>query len=229
MISNRIPSGTSPELTALLTGLLRRNAKDRMEFDDFFNHPFIRKCQPPTASPPLPVPNFARLSTPPKTPPVTVPIRPVMTNVPANQNNNATTPEEADDFVLVPSPSQLRGGSRGAAIGGVNENEGDTQPLPVPSQRDAFIKVCITLNPCISWYKLIWAFQMQTSHRNSDCSPVGSPSSSPAVRAAPLPRSQPISVAQKASSPTNDNNSRTGVSGDINSLSPPSVSSIKLF
>lgn len=71
--------------------------------------------------------------------------------------------------------------------------------------------------------------QMQTSHRNSDCSPVGSPSSSPAVRAAPLPRSQPISVAQKASSPTNDSNSRTGVSGDINSLSPPSVISIKLF
>lgn len=70
---------------------------------------------------------------------------------------------------------------------------------------------------------------MQTSHRNSDCSPVGSPSSSPAVRAAPLPRSQPISVAQKASSPTNDSNSRTGVSGDINSLSPPSVISIKLF
>ena len=65
---------------------------------------------------------------------------------------------------------------------------------------------------------------MQTSHRNSDCSPIGSPSCSPGVRAAPLPRSQPISVAQKVSSPTNDSsNSRTGVSGDINSLSPPSV------
>ncbi|XP_032781426.2 serine/threonine-protein kinase ULK2 [Daphnia magna] len=203
-LSPKIPSGTSPELTALLTGLLRRNAKDRMEFDDFFNHSFIRKSQPPPATPPLPVPNLARLSTPPKTPPVTVPIRPVTTNVPATQNNNPTTPEEADDFVLVPSPSQLRDGSRGAAVAGTNENEGDTQPLPVPSQRDAFIK-------------------MQTSHRNSDCSPVGSPSSSPAVRAAPLPRSQPISVAQKASSPTNDSNSRTGVSGDINSLSPPSV------
>jgi hypothetical protein len=131
-------------LTALLTGLLRRNAKDRMEFDDFFNHSFIRKSQTPPTTPPLPVPNLARLSTPPKTPPVTVPARPVPT-APASQNNNATTPEEADDFVLVPSPSQLRSESRGAVVGGINQNEGDTQPLPVPSQRDAFIKVSLTL------------------------------------------------------------------------------------
>lgn len=32
----RIPSGTSPELAALLQGLLRRSAKDRMEFDGSF-------------------------------------------------------------------------------------------------------------------------------------------------------------------------------------------------
>ena len=37
----RIPKGTSPELNDLLTGLLRRDAKDRMAFDEFFNHPFI--------------------------------------------------------------------------------------------------------------------------------------------------------------------------------------------
>ena len=40
---------------------------------------------------------------------------------------------------------------------------------------------------------------------------------------APLPRSQPISVAQKTTSPTGDGSSRTGLAGDINSLSPPSV------
>lgn len=204
-----------------------------MEFDDFFNHSFIRKSQTPPTTPPLPVPNLARLSTPPKTPPVTVPARPVPT-APASQNNNATTPEEADDFVLVPSPSQLRSESRGAVVGGINQNEGDTQPLPVPSQRDAFIKVSLTLEVAHSLLFVIYIrnpnnlrfppLQMQTSHRNSDYSPIGSPSSSPGVRAAPLPRSQPISVAQKATSPTNDSsNSRTGVSGDINSLSPPSV------
>ena len=38
----RIPSGTSPELCDLLHGLLKRNAADRLDFDVFFNHPFLR-------------------------------------------------------------------------------------------------------------------------------------------------------------------------------------------
>lgn len=36
-----IPPGTSPELRDLLLKLLRRNAKDRISFEDFFRHPFI--------------------------------------------------------------------------------------------------------------------------------------------------------------------------------------------
>lgn len=123
---------------------MRRNAKDRMEFDDFFNHPFIRKSHPPPTTPPLPVPNLARQSSLPKTPPVSVPARPVPQPT-TTQNNNAPTPEEADDFVLVPSPSQLR-----HVVGGANQNEGDnTQPLPVPSQRDAFLKVCFSTLNCL--------------------------------------------------------------------------------
>ena len=57
----RIPAGTSPELTVLLQGLLRRNARERIEFDDFFNHAFIRKTarQPTTpVRPPLPPPHL---------------------------------------------------------------------------------------------------------------------------------------------------------------------------
>ena len=49
----RIPKGTSPQLTDLLTRLLRRNAKDRMDFDDFFSHPFLctpNSCDKPTSS-----------------------------------------------------------------------------------------------------------------------------------------------------------------------------------
>ncbi|XP_008552551.1 serine/threonine-protein kinase unc-51 [Microplitis demolitor] len=37
----KIPPGTSPELSSLLMGLLRRNARDRMAFDEFFNHRFL--------------------------------------------------------------------------------------------------------------------------------------------------------------------------------------------
>lgn len=45
----RIPPGTSSHLCDLLMGLLRRNAKDRMPFDTFFNHQFLQRPQtPPT-------------------------------------------------------------------------------------------------------------------------------------------------------------------------------------
>jgi len=39
----KIPIETSPELKDLLCGLLRYDAKDRMEFDEFFNHPFLKQ------------------------------------------------------------------------------------------------------------------------------------------------------------------------------------------
>nr|KAG5698390.1 hypothetical protein BaRGS_006585 [Batillaria attramentaria] len=39
----KIPEGTSPELKDLLLRLLKRNAKDRIEFEDFFSHPFLKK------------------------------------------------------------------------------------------------------------------------------------------------------------------------------------------
>ncbi|XP_064094550.1 serine/threonine-protein kinase unc-51-like isoform X4 [Macrobrachium nipponense] len=61
-LAPRIPPGTSSELVDLLMGLLKRNAKDRMEFETFFNHPFIRmadsssqKSPLPSGSPPVPI------------------------------------------------------------------------------------------------------------------------------------------------------------------------------
>jgi serine/threonine-protein kinase ULK/ATG1 len=45
----KIPLGTSSELTDLLHGLLKRNPKERLEFETFFSHPFL-------ATVPLPVP-----------------------------------------------------------------------------------------------------------------------------------------------------------------------------
>lgn len=49
----RIPLGTSPELTDLLCGLLRRNAKDRMSFDSFFCHPFLQRVEQQQQPPPM--------------------------------------------------------------------------------------------------------------------------------------------------------------------------------
>ncbi|KAH3891533.1 serine/threonine-protein kinase ULK2-like isoform X2 [Dreissena polymorpha] len=51
-----IPSGTSPELKDLLLKLLKRNAKERIEFDDFFVHPFLQPVSPAASSSPVPVP-----------------------------------------------------------------------------------------------------------------------------------------------------------------------------
>ncbi|XP_061162788.1 serine/threonine-protein kinase ULK2-like isoform X2 [Saccostrea echinata] len=53
-----IPKDTSPELRDLLMKMLKRNAKDRIEFEEFFTHPFLKPPgQSATASSsPVPVP-----------------------------------------------------------------------------------------------------------------------------------------------------------------------------
>ncbi|KAG0416083.1 hypothetical protein HPB47_006759, partial [Ixodes persulcatus] len=51
----RIPSGTSPELHDLLINLLKKNARERMDFDAFFLHPFLKRVA--KLSSPMPVPS----------------------------------------------------------------------------------------------------------------------------------------------------------------------------
>uniref|UniRef100_T1J2M8 non-specific serine/threonine protein kinase n=1 Tax=Strigamia maritima TaxID=126957 RepID=T1J2M8_STRMM len=90
-LSPNIPSCTSAELTDLLQRLLRRNAKDRMDFDEFFNHPFHKKVIRTTS--PVPVPSrqrsFSREPSPTRTT-----ISPSLNNIvhpPADKHN---IPEE---------------------------------------------------------------------------------------------------------------------------------------
>lgn len=54
-LAPNIPSGTSQELRSLLMCLLKRNAKDRIDFDEFFKHPFLNVGSPKSSSP-VPVP-----------------------------------------------------------------------------------------------------------------------------------------------------------------------------
>ncbi|KAF4527920.1 hypothetical protein B566_EDAN011311 [Ephemera danica] len=69
-LAPKIPSGTSQELAELLMGLLRRNARDRMDFDHFFSHPFLKKGPNSSqhrhhskgATPPVAVPQSKRSS-----------------------------------------------------------------------------------------------------------------------------------------------------------------------
>jgi len=41
-----IPSSTSRELTDLIVRILKRNPKERIDYEEFFNHPFLTKSQP---------------------------------------------------------------------------------------------------------------------------------------------------------------------------------------
>lgn len=41
----RIPPSTSRELTDLIVRILKRNPKERIDYDDFFNHPFLNKSK----------------------------------------------------------------------------------------------------------------------------------------------------------------------------------------
>lgn len=62
--------GTSLELSNLLMGLLKRNAADRISFEDYFNHPFMNKVLTQTSQAPIEQPTFMvdDTFTPPKTP-----------------------------------------------------------------------------------------------------------------------------------------------------------------
>lgn len=55
----KIPPDTSAELTHLLINLLKREPKDRISFDDFYEHSFLR----PPKTQPMPVPSRSALQT----------------------------------------------------------------------------------------------------------------------------------------------------------------------
>lgn len=89
-------------------GLLRRNAKDRMPFDVFFNHPFLR---PP--SPVINKPGITKLLYSETIASMCLPIEvsylavelgvsPVAPRAPSPPAFSES-PEETDDFVLVPA------------------------------------------------------------------------------------------------------------------------------
>ncbi|XP_008251411.2 serine/threonine-protein kinase ULK1 isoform X1 [Oryctolagus cuniculus] len=53
-----IPRETSAPLRQLLLALLQRNHKERMDFDEFFHHPFLDASASVKKSPPVPVPSY---------------------------------------------------------------------------------------------------------------------------------------------------------------------------
>lgn len=122
-LSPRIPLGTSKELVDLLTGLLKRNAKDRMDFETFFNHDFIRTTQKSAT----PTPASASASSPPATAPKTVGRGGAF----AHPAQPSPSPPAAN---LPPSPEELRM-SVEQRSGGGPDLPAATVPRPTPVPR----------------------------------------------------------------------------------------------
>ncbi|KAJ9599082.1 hypothetical protein L9F63_010419, partial [Diploptera punctata] len=200
-LAPKIPSGTSPELADLLLGLLRRNARDRIPFDSFFNHPFLKRRPEPVptqSSPSCPLPG----ELPPSPGALFIPVSAANTGSPLSGRGqgSSSSPEETDDFVLVPSniPSDHSSDSNPTerqpkairpcfAIASPPRPSSlpISEPIPVPTQRDVY----------------------QQLHTND-----GLPSPSKSS----VPRSQPISMKRGSDHTRN-------APPDLSSLSPPSV------
>ncbi|KAM4710374.1 serine/threonine-protein kinase ULK1 isoform 2-T2 [Discoglossus pictus] len=57
-LTPNIPRETSCHLKQLLLGLLQRNQKDRMDFDEFFHHPYLDAGSSMKKSAPVPMPSY---------------------------------------------------------------------------------------------------------------------------------------------------------------------------
>uniref|UniRef100_A0A6P7HA69 Serine/threonine-protein kinase ULK2 isoform X2 n=1 Tax=Diabrotica virgifera virgifera TaxID=50390 RepID=A0A6P7HA69_DIAVI len=236
----KIPVGTSQELSELLMGLLKRNARERMNFETFFNHKFLKRPEPLQSQSPLqgelPLPIYGsppsasklpvRPATPVKvaTPPVSEPgfefinhTRSCFVLVESPRSTrNALSSSAEDDYVIVPQNIQIPSDhSTESSV----EKEKTTfrlpvrspplpsgpvasptrpsflpisEPIPVPTQREAFQKM-----------------HNRGEKKEEPSSPTklnGSGS---------VPRSQPISMKKRPERQTSDI--------DISSMSPPSL------
>uniref|UniRef100_A0A8W7PWP0 Protein kinase domain-containing protein n=1 Tax=Anopheles coluzzii TaxID=1518534 RepID=A0A8W7PWP0_ANOCL len=175
-LAPKIPSGTSKELTDLLMGLLRRNAKERMNFDTFFNHPFLQRAETPQ-----------------------VPIAELddsVATISANHTSNSS-PEESDDFVLVPNNIPVD-----PAHGGSYDKSKPTRVPQPMSQAQASPPRPSTLpisepKPVPTAARKVSRAQAQTPPKNNS-----------------IPRSEPINMKRSEN---------RGSNCDIRSISPPAV------
>ncbi|XP_055335602.1 serine/threonine-protein kinase unc-51-like [Paramacrobiotus metropolitanus] len=95
-----IPSKTSPEFRDLLLRLLKRNPRDRIEFDDFFVHPFLYTSVPRVKEPQLLHESVMETNA---TPTMTRSQRSAPRLREAEENSSNHSSLSADDYEMVPS------------------------------------------------------------------------------------------------------------------------------
>nr|CAI5863565.1 unnamed protein product [Callosobruchus analis] len=221
-LSPKIPFGTSPELTDLLTGLLKRNARERMNFDTFFVHKFLKRPEPPQSQSPLQTdimygspPSLTKVASSPRV------ATPVKMASPSNSEpesprsaRNALSSSPEDDYVIVPQNIQIQSdNSTESSL----EKDRTGFKLPVKSSPQPFGPVASPTRPSFlpisepipvptqrEAFKKIYS---QTEKKDEPSSPTKVSSS--------VPRSQPITMKKRPERQKSDI--------DISSMSPPSV------
>ncbi|CAG9824683.1 unnamed protein product [Phaedon cochleariae] len=230
-LSPKIAVGTSPELSELLMGLLKRNARERMNFESFFNHKFLKRPDPPQSQSPLqgelPLPIYGspptlsklprRASTPIKvaTPPISQPESPRSTR-------NALSSSPEDDYVIVPQNIQIQSDhSPETSV----EKEKPTFRLPVRASpmpcapvtsptRPSFLPISEPI-PVPTQRQAFEKIYTETQLQKRDKEDPPSPSQMSTSGSGSVPRSQPITMKKRPERQKSDI--------DISSMSPPSV------
>ncbi|KAK9885310.1 hypothetical protein WA026_010804 [Henosepilachna vigintioctopunctata] len=104
----KIPSSTSPELSDLLTRVLKRNPKERICFEDFFDHKFLQREQVPKHDlmhVDLPLPTYGSPPRAPSKPSSPMTVKTTVEQQPDCSKNILTCSLE-DDYVIVTKHGQ---------------------------------------------------------------------------------------------------------------------------
>ncbi|CAH1956294.1 unnamed protein product [Acanthoscelides obtectus] len=221
-LSPKIPVGTSPELTDLLTGLLRRNAPERMNFDTFFNHKFLKRPDPPVSQSPLQTdilygspPSLTKVASSPRV------VTPMKMASPSNSQpesprsaRTALSSSPEDDYVIVPQNIPMH--SDNSAESSLEKDKTGfklpvkSTPLPygpvASPTRPSFLPISEPI-PVPTQREAFKKIYNQTKKKDEPSSPTTVSSS--------VPRSQPITMKKRPERQTSDI--------DISSMSPPSV------
>ncbi|XP_035870695.1 serine/threonine-protein kinase ULK1 isoform X2 [Phyllostomus discolor] len=111
-----IPRETSAPLRQLLLALLQRNHKDRMDFDEFFRHPFLDTSASVKKSPPVPVPSYPSSGSGSSSSSSSTSH---LASPPGSRDSGGSSKDsscDTDDFVMV--PAQFPGDLVAEAVGG---------------------------------------------------------------------------------------------------------------
>ncbi|XP_050311329.1 serine/threonine-protein kinase ULK2 isoform X2 [Anthonomus grandis grandis] len=223
-LAPKIPPSTSQELSDLLMGLLKRNAKERMNFETFFNHKFLQReslanaalihgelplpiygSSPLLSKVPLKPSTPVRIATPPRS-------QPVPQHVPSlgsGQSIESSAEKEKPNHIkLIARPA--------AAEATTSPDQQPPQPVPSsPTSRPNFLPISEPI-PVPTQRE---AYQRMHSQRaeikKAGGEEMQAPPSPVEVNNS-IPRSQPITMKRPM-----DRQRSTEI--DIASLSPPSV------